>query len=142
MHDVLNVLSNIKFIFMSDGVHFFVINLWEWSEFPGLNPEGLYIYNYWSQTNELLVIDINLIQCTNDVIMVPYWIRYKIHWLIQLCIVTLNLQRKYIHANSLWNMLCRQFILNLYLCVYIHILEILFMLESASWVLCWLHSEV
>ena len=27
---------------------------------------------------------------------------------------------------------CRQFVLNLYLCVYIHILEILFMLKSAT----------
>lgn len=104
-HNILNVPSNIKFIFMPNSVHFFLINLWELSEFPGLSPEGLYIYRYWSQTNELLVIDMNLIQCTNDIIMVPYWIRYKIHWLIQLCIVTLNMQRKYVHTNSLWNML-------------------------------------
>ena len=104
-HNILNVPSNIKFIFMPNSVHFFFINLWEWSEFPGLNPGGLYIYRYWSQTNELLVIDMNLIHCTNDIIMVPYWIRYKIHWLIQLCIVTLNLQRKYVHTNSLWNIL-------------------------------------
>lgn len=98
--------------------------------------------NIFLQTSEILVIAVYLDSMHNwcfDTCL--EWSSIK----LVNCTVHCSLESEkkiYTYKLILNYAICRQFILSLYSCVYIHIFDILFMLEYATRVLYWLHTEV